>query len=110
MTGPVQRVTDDAQPEYVAGVSLDGSMLAFSPASRGAWSVRMMDMKTRETRLLVPPGLLEWTILSPDGSRLAFRKNGRSRQRHQRGVHTRRNAGACVRGLRLEYPAGLVER
>ena len=74
VTGPIQRLTDDAQPEYVAGVSLDASMLAFSPASRGAWSVRTMDMKTRETRLVVPPGLLEWTILSPDGSRLAFRK------------------------------------
>jgi Tol biopolymer transport system component len=74
VTGPIQRVTDDAQPEYVAGISLDGSTLAFSPASRGAWSVRLMDMKTRETRLLVPPGLLQWTILSPDGSRLAFRK------------------------------------
>ena len=49
VTGPRRLVTDGAQPDALAGVSLDGDTLSFTPAGSGGVSVRMMDLKSRET-------------------------------------------------------------
>ena len=72
--GPIEQLTNGAHQEINPGVSLDGTMLAFSAANGRMVSIRVMDLRTRESRVLVPPGPTDWMTLSPDGSRIAFRR------------------------------------
>ena len=72
--GPIEQLTFGAQHEMVPGVSLDGTTLAFAAANGREQSLSVMDMSTRETRVVVPPGPNDWMSLSPDGSRIAYRR------------------------------------
>ena len=68
------RLTNGAQDEMIPGLSLDGTTLAFIAANGRTASTKVMDLKTRESRVVVPPGPRDWMSLSPDGSRIAYRR------------------------------------
>jgi len=72
--GPIEQLTNGAHQEINPGVSLDGTTLAFSAANGRMVSIRVMDLRTRESKVLVPPGPTDWMTLSPDGSRIAYRR------------------------------------
>ena len=74
VVGPIEQLTNRAQHEMLPGLSLDGTTLAFVAANGRTVSTQVVDLKTRESRVVVPPGPTDWMSLSPDGSRIAYRR------------------------------------
>jgi Tol biopolymer transport system component/DNA-binding winged helix-turn-helix (wHTH) protein len=72
--GPIEQLTNGADLDINFGVSLDGTTLSFSSANGRVVSIRVMDVRTRQARIVVPPGPTDWMVLSPDGSRMAYRR------------------------------------
>jgi eukaryotic-like serine/threonine-protein kinase len=69
----MQRLTQDAFPDTHPALSSDGKKLLFRSNRSGSWQIWMKDLQTgKETGLTAPPEIKGSSILSKDGSKLAY--------------------------------------
>ncbi len=82
ITGDVQRITDDAAPNYGSGVTADGRQVVVHTQLGDATQVVMVDLARRQERLLATAqrGVNPAPRISPDGAWVAFSdlENGKS--------------------------------
>ena len=77
VSGPLERVTDDASRDVLANVSDEGTMMAFASSRTGRNEGWLKDLRTGREHQLTHTGVSGMS-LSPDGSRVAVNKQASS--------------------------------
>lgn len=74
-TGDVEQLTDNSFTDSAPWFSPDGKSLAYTSAADGIHRLYVMDIATRETRLVSPDTFGWGPVWSPDGKWIAFESN-----------------------------------
>ncbi len=71
--GEGRRLTADWSPEWAPSLAWDGNWMTYQGRQAGAWSLRLVDLRTlREQPLLFSAGMTTTTRMAGDGSRVFY--------------------------------------